>query len=81
MTSITTLADQFVTRIVAHEYAKVRNDVPSKADADGNVVMLPNKKKYSRTAAVVSAKYGLLLEAKLIKAHKVSAQCDTVARR
>lgn len=72
MTTITTLADHFVMRIVAHEFAKVRGDVPSKADLVGNVTLIPNKKKYSYTAACLAAKFGLLLDAKLIKANKVS---------
>jgi len=82
MTSITSFADYFVVRIVAHEYAKHRRDVPTKPDAEGNVALIPNKKKFVRTAAALSSQYGLLVEPKLIKANKVSTSgiCTVFAR-
>jgi len=78
MTTITTLADQWVVRIIAHEFAKVRNDLPSKADAEGHVTMIPNKKKFTSTSAVLAAKYGLIVDARLIKNNKVT-QCLTAS--
>jgi hypothetical protein len=72
MATITTLADPWVVRIIAHEFAKVRNDLPSRADAEGNVTMIPNKKKFTHTSAVLAAKYGLITDAKLIKNNKVT---------
>lgn len=79
MASITSLADPWVTRIVAHVYAKHRADTPGKPDGEGNVTMLPNKKKFVRTAEVLLAQYGLDVSKKVVKANKVRCTCTLVS--